>query len=352
MRLRPQATPSDPPAFLFLSPAVDLTWTARLEGRDADAYDAFVLGSPSGHASQTRAWAPVACAGAAVTSHFMILRDEQQVVGTAMLLRPTAAGVALPWGWVERGPVVSEVAAIGPVTSALAGAALRRGILRLRVMPYWADDDARRVEEALRAIGFHDVQTPDGAHAATLRMDIERKSDVELFAGKSKSQVRWRAKQAEKAGALARPGTRRDWARLREMHRDLMHSQGRGDKSDAWWIALQQFADASDRGGLFACEYDSRVVAAAVILRHGPRATYMLGASVTDKLPFSKSIPPLLAGIRWARDVGCTTFDLGGIPLEDDEDPKRKRIAMFKYDFDKKPVRLVREHARWCASRR
>jgi lipid II:glycine glycyltransferase (peptidoglycan interpeptide bridge formation enzyme) len=95
------------------------------------------------------------------------------------------------------------------------------------------------------------------------------------------------------------------------------------------------------------CDFEGRVVAGCVVLRHGNLATYAWGASVADKLPFSKAIPSLLAAIRWARDGGCSTFDLGGIPAETDTDAKRNAIATFKLDFDKKRVRLVRRHARW-----
>jgi hypothetical protein len=254
--------------------------------------------------------------------------------------------LVLPWAWIDRGPVVREVDAVGLVTAAIAGAARRRGVAHLRVMPYWSDEAAARAETALQAVGFADVQEPAGAHACTLRIDIEGKADAALFAGKSKEQVRWRAKQADKAGARARLGARDDWATLRALHEQMMQAQGRRDRPAAWWDALERFVTGG-RGALFACEYEGRVVAACVALRHGARATYAWGASVADKLPFSKAIPPLVAAIRWARDAGCATFDLGGVPLDDDRDPKRNAIATFKYDFDKRRVRLVREHARW-----
>lgn len=113
------------------------------------------------------------------------------------------------------------------------------------------------------------------------------------------------------------------------------------------WDSLERFAAHDARGSLHVCDFEGRVVAASVVLRHGPLATYAWGASVADKLPFSKAIPSLVASIRWARDVGCATFDLGGVPAEKDTDAKRKAIATFKHDFDKKRVRLVRRHARW-----
>lgn len=327
---------------------MDCLLTPNLLGPVAGEYDAFVLASPAGHAAQTRPWAEVARAGAHVRTSFAIVRREGTVVGAALVLRPVALGLALPWAWVERGPVVADVASLAEVTRALARALRRRGVARLRVMPYWADDDAARAEGLLRAAGLRDVQTADGPHACTLRIDLAGATDADLFAGKSKEQVRWRARQAEKAGAVARRGEDRDWGSLRTMYGGLMATQGKRDKPDRWWDAVRRFVSDDARGAFFACDHDGRTIAAAVVLRHAGLATYAWGASVPDRLPFSKAVPALVAAIRWARDVGCSTFDLGGIPLDDDRDPKRAAIATFKHDFARTRVRLVREHAGWC----
>jgi Acetyltransferase (GNAT) domain/FemAB family len=330
-----------------------VTWATELTdghpGHDeARDYDAFVLGSEAGHAAQTRAWSAVARAAGHVVARFAVVRDGERIAGTALVLRPRVAGVPLPWAWIDRGPVVAEVDRLAPVTRAIARSLRRLGVARLRVMPYWSGTNAETAEVALRSIGMHDVQKPDGPHASTLRLAIGGQSDADLFSGKSKEQVRWRAGQAAKAGAVARRGTPEDWSRLRAMHAALMQSQGRRDRPDAWWQALARFTSDDGRGAIFACDFEGRTVAAAVTLRHGALATYAWGASVPEKLPFSKAIPALVAAIRWARDAGCTTFDLGGVPLEGDGDPKRNAIATFKYDFDKQRVRLVKEHAGWC----
>jgi hypothetical protein len=321
-----------------------------LAGVDAQEYEAFLLESPSGHAAQSIAWARVARAGANVAARFYMVRSTERLIGVALMLRPIIAGVAFPWAWIERGPVVARVCDLVPATQAIARAALARGVLRMRVMPYWADKEARQAEEQLRTVGFRDAHRKDGAHACTLRMDIGGKTDAEIFAGADRGQIRWRARQAERAGARARRGSHDDWTQLRAMHRRLMESQGRTARSATWWGAVERFVVKEGGGALFVCDFDARVVSAGVVLRHGPCATYAWGASVEDKLPFSKAIPPLIAAIRWARDIGCTSFDLGGIPAEDDRDRKRNAIAMFKFDFDRRRVPLVREHAAWCAS--
>ena len=323
---------------------------ANLEGDDAREYADFVVASGSGHASQSIGWADVALAGAHVAPRFFLARSWGRLVGTALTLRPHIAGMALPWAWIERGPVVARIDDLAPVTAAIARAALARGILRLRVMPYWADAEARQAEDELRSIGFRPAHRPDGAHACTLRMGIAGRTDEELFSGKSRSQIRWRVRQAERQGARARLGTTEDWERLRAMHQVLMLSQGRSARPATWWSAVERFVTEGGRGALFACDFDARVISAGVVLRHGQRATYAWGASVEDRVPFSKAILPLVAAIRWARDLGCTCFDLGGVPLEGDKDPKRNAVATFKFDFDRRRVPLVREHVAWCAS--
>jgi hypothetical protein len=327
------------------------TLALELDTDDARAYDAFVLASPAGHAAQTRAWAEVARAGAGVSTYFALVRDGERVVGAAMVQRPSVGGIGLPWAWVERGPVVGDVGHLGGVTLAIVRSLRRRTVLRMRVMPYLAGEQALAAEEQLRSLGFRDVQSPDGAHASTLRLAIGGKSDAELFSGKRREQVRNRIHQAERAGAVGRAGNRGDWAKLRSMHETMMRGQGRRGKSARWWGALERFVGDATRGAIFACDFEARVVAACVVVRHGELATYAWGASVGERLPFTKAIPPLVAAIRWARDAGCTTFDLGGIPLEDDRDPKRNAIAMFKLDFDKSRIRLVREHSGWTWGR-
>jgi lipid II:glycine glycyltransferase (peptidoglycan interpeptide bridge formation enzyme) len=321
-------------------------WSPDLAGSDGATFDEFVLASPAGHPSQTRAWGNVARAGGHVTPNMIVVSEGGRVLGTALLLRAHVACVGLPWAWIERGPVVRRLEDLGPVLQCLGREARSRGIAKLRVMPYWDGDDAQGAERALRAQGYRDVQQPDGAHATTLRLDLTG-SEEQLFSGSSMDQVRWRTRQAERAGARARRGTAPDWVSLKAMHAVLMRSQGKRVKSDAWWRALEHFAATDARGALFACDYEGRVVAACVVLRHAKLVTYSFGASLDVKLPFSRAILPLVTAIRWARNTGCATFDLGGVPMQGDRDPKRNAIATFKYDFDKRRVPLTREHARW-----
>ncbi len=211
-------------------------------------------------------------------------------------------------------------------------------------MPYFAGDEAKETEGLLAREGFRVVHEFGSAHARTLRVDLTPK---DLFAGKSGESLRRKIRQAEKAGATARKGTSADMATLARLYADLMRGQERSGKVPAYWEALGAIVDGGEHGGVFIAEHEGEAISALYAARHGSIATFVIGASGQQEKPFSKMVPAMNAAIRWAKEIGCTSFDMGGIPMENDTDEKRKSIAQFKMDFAKMPVELVREHARW-----
>jgi Acetyltransferase (GNAT) domain len=324
--------------------AFEATFTRKLSARDAEAYDAFVDEARGGAWAQARAWAPVAVAGRRFVTRFLLVRRRGEVIGAALVLRPRAVGpFALPLAIVERGPVVDDLENLPEVLGALR----RRCPGRVQVMPYWAEGDADHAERILARGGFRPVQDWGSAHARTLRVELAGRDEAALFAGKQGESLRRKLRQADKAGATARRGTRSDLPALMRLYGDLMRGQGKGDKPHAYFDALGALVDGGKRGALFLCEHEGACVSALYASRHGRLATFVLGASSGAEKSFSKMVPAMAAAIRWAQREGCDAFDMGGIPLEGDPDEKRKSIAQFKLDFAKTPVRLTREHARW-----
>ena len=324
-------------------------WRGTLEDADARDYEAFVDSAAGAHYTQSAPWAKVAVAGRPRVARFFIARATGRVVGAAVVLRPRAVGPFLmPVAILERGPVCADPADLERVLRALVGAARRCGVARIAVMPYWAGEDAARAEASLARAGFRDVQELDGAHASTLRLDVDGQDDGAILAGADRKKLRYELRTAERAGATVRRGVTEDMATLARLDAQLADSQGKTQRRRAWFDAVAAYLASDDRrGALFLCEHQGEPISAVLALRHARTAVYVAGASVLDQRPFSKMALPLFAAVRWARDVGCAVFDLGGIPLEGDSDAKRVAIAQFKRDFSKTPVRLVREHARW-----
>jgi hypothetical protein len=326
---------------------LDTIWASKLEGTDALDYDRFVLEAPSGHFAQTRAWAPVAEASRPCRVRYFLAREAGRVVGAALVMRASVGPLVLPFARVDRGPVCARAVDTARVLEALAQVARDHGVVRLEVMPYWAHEAVAGVEAALHKTRFQDVQRTHSAHAASLRIDLAARSDEELLKGADRAPLRRMWREAVRAGATVRRGNRVDLETHRRLARTRLPGGTERDRASTWYDALWAWLDATGHGAIFVCEAPGGIVGTVVALRHGRLATYALGATTSAPCPFSKSVLPLVAAVRWAKAEGCLAFDLGGVPTDDDGDPKRLAIAHYKRHFSRTRVELVREHARW-----
>jgi lipid II:glycine glycyltransferase (peptidoglycan interpeptide bridge formation enzyme) len=323
-------------------------WTPLMSAQDGRDYDEFVDRAEGGHYAQTRAWADVAMAGRPCRVCYFLARDDAgTVVASALVQRPLVVQLPSPLGIVDRGPVCTCVMDLSEAARGLASTARRHGVARLTVMPYWSGDNAARAEEALSDARFRQAQNLTGAHAVTMRLALAGQSDDQILAGKDK--LRYELRRALKSGARTRRGEAADVGVLERLEAQLNASQGRGPRPAAWFRALAHLLGNThdDRAALFLCECDGEPVSAVLVLRHQRLAVFVAGASVPSHRSYSKMALPLFEAVRWARTVGCATFDLGGVPMDQDLDPKRLAVARFKYLFAKDRISLVRQHTRW-----
>lgn len=314
----------------------------ELSDADARDFDRFVDAARLSHYSQTRAWAPVGVCGRPMVPWYFLHRREGRVQSAAVLRRVKGIGpLYLPSASIERGPAVESPADLAAALAALRHASLRRGILRLSVMPYAAGDDLAPCLSALQAAGFKYTQRFDGSHARSLRLSL---AGVDAASKKARAETR----RAEREGARTRRATQRDLPAIAALHEQMMGAQKKSGKSLAYFELLwaQLLADGK-RGAIFLCETEQVLLSFALLVQHANMSTYVMGASAAVRTPYNKMFPALLAGTAWAQETGCQIFDLGGIPMAGDTDPKRTRIAEFKSYLSKDEVSLVGEHTRW-----
>lgn len=324
---------------------VDAILSPDLSPADARAYDGFVAAAAGGHYSQTRAWALLATAGKPFRPLFFLARRYGKVIGAALLLQTRPGRLPLPAAQSERGPVVAAVEDLPDVLAALRRCTLQRGILRLAVMPYWRDEEAK-IAALLAAEGFSDCQRFAGRHARTLRLDLAGLDAANLFATSALAKVRQNIGRAERAGATARPGRAEDMAAFRLMQEQLLALEGRRVPDPAWYDALSDYF-CDGRGAMFVCDYEGEVVSAIFITLHNAIATYAMGASSRRAMRCSKTVLPMAQAIRWAKAAGARAFDMGGVPMPGDPDKKRAAIAEFKFSYSRSEIALVPEHRRW-----
>lgn len=291
----------------------------------------------------------VATAGRPIRPAFFIARRNGSVLGAAAILRPQLwSHLPAPVAKIDRGPVCNDPGDLPDVLSALVKHTRRAGIFRLSVMPYWSDEMASQAAAILQGCGFSDVQTYSGNHVRSLRLDLTQTPSNELFEGRAFSRLRRKISIARREGANARRGQPSDMGTFRTMHETLLRREHLRVPPSGWYDAVASyFFSGNNSGTMFVCEFDATLIAAAFIMRQGEIATFAFGASTSRRLPFSTMTLPIVQGIEWAKSEGLSCFDLGGIPMTGDSDPRRASIAAFKSDFGGEPASFVHEFARW-----
>ncbi len=83
---------------------------------------------------------------------------------------------------------------------------------------------------------------------------------------------------------------------------------------------------------LFARAYES-ILAGIIICLHGTRATYLYGASTDQHRNLMPAYALQMEAIRIAKAAGCTTYDLFGIPPNDDPSHPMHGLYRFKTGF-------------------
>ncbi|WP_227269415.1 GNAT family N-acetyltransferase [Roseobacter weihaiensis] len=119
------------------------------------------------------------------------------------------------------------------------------------------------------------------------------------------------------------------------LHADLQRQQSRGYRS--WPVALTRAYAARNPGAakLFTAFQGGHAVAAILILRHGPGATYHIGHATPLGRETSAQTLLLWEAMRWLKRKGGSVLDLGLIDTED-----APGIARFKLGTGARARRL------------
>jgi peptidoglycan pentaglycine glycine transferase (the first glycine) len=148
----------------------------------------------------------------------------------------------------------------------------------------------------------------------TIVLDLE--GDDEAALNRMKQKTRYNVRLALKKGVIVRPTTD-----LRTFHRML---QITGER-DAFGVhSLEYYQRAYDlfaphgKCELLVAEFEHEPLAALMVFVHGPRAWYFYGASANEHRERMPTYLLQWEAMRWARQQGCTEYDLWGVPDEDE----------------------------------
>jgi len=157
---------------------------------------------------------------------------------------------------------------------------------------------------------LHNIQPP-----RTIVVSLEGSENDIL--NRMKQKCRYNTRLAEKKDVIVR-----SWDDLNGFHRMMTITGGRdgfGVHSLAYYRKAYELFHPVGMADILVAEYESRPLAALMVFALGQRAYYLYGASTDDERNRMPTYLLQWRAMQWAKERGCTEYDLWGVPDADEE---------------------------------
>jgi lipid II:glycine glycyltransferase (peptidoglycan interpeptide bridge formation enzyme) len=312
------------------------------------AWDRFLEATPATGFMQSSWWADLRTT-VGFTHFAAILKDSGGIVGGAMVQRLRhRSGVV--FYYIQDGPVLpGDPSLAEDVLEATLGdieerrASEREPVSHLRIEPrreraeYAAEGRSGVVLPGFEPVAHKDryVEPRD-----TLCVDL-RPEHADILAA-MKPKGRYNISVARRHGvAIVEDTSPRGLADFLRIYRDTAGRQGFRTKPASYFESLIGVAAPRRRASIHLAEHAGTRLAAALVIRFGPRATYFYGGSLD--LRRHVMAPYLLHFdiMCQAKQAGHEWYDLWGVAPEADEKHAWAGISVLKRRFGGREVRLV-----------
>lgn len=277
-------------------------------------WDRFVATHPQGSILQTTNWARLKNRFG-WTSHRVWLRQNGRLIaGAQVLFRSLALGMAR-FAYIPHGPLVDwcDEEQVGVLLNQIDLAAYERGAGILKMEPYlWQTDVSATEWKALcQRYGLRPdtdtIQPPQ-----TVIVDL-RPSEEEILAA-MKQKTRYNIRLAARKGVTVRQGTADDIPAFNRLMQITGQRDNFGVHAPVYYRAAYELFVPAGLAALHIAEYKRRPLAAIMVFALGQTAAYLYGASSNEERQRMPTYAVQWAGMQWARERGCTRYDLWGIP--------------------------------------
>ena len=242
--------------------------------------------------------------------------DGQIMAGGQVLVR------RLPWGqklaYVPKGPLVDwrKPPQVRSLMEGLRQVALAHRAALLKLEPDLLNSpllDLQLQSYSLRR--GHPVQP-----RSTIHLDLSGGAEAVLAGMKQK--WRYNVRLAERKGVVVRPMAAADFPAFLAMNAETGQRDGFGIHDAAYYeTAFELFPP--DQARWLMAEAEGQPLAAIVVFALGQKSWYMWGASNSLERHRMPNHALQWAGLTWACERGCRSYDLWGIPDEVGAKPER-----------------------------
>jgi lipid II:glycine glycyltransferase (peptidoglycan interpeptide bridge formation enzyme) len=265
---------------------------------------AFVAAHPEAHFLQTPAWGELKSEFGWQANHIIAGNSGAQILFRRLPLGFTVA-------YIPHGPVGRDWDALWPEVDALCR---QKRAVFLKVEPdIWEvpgseyggllPDDFQK--------SAHTIQPP-----RTLVIDLD--AEEEEILERMKQKTRYNVRLAEKKGIVVRPSA--DVAAFAAMMEITGERDAFGVHTQAYYQRAYELFHPIGACELFLASYDGIPLAGLMVFAHGRRAWYLYGASNNQHRNRMPTYLLQWEAIRWAKEKGCTQYDLWGVPDHAEEE--------------------------------
>jgi lipid II:glycine glycyltransferase (peptidoglycan interpeptide bridge formation enzyme) len=225
--------------------------------------------------------------------------------GAQVLLRNLPLGLRL--AYIPKGPIGNWLPTLLPQLDELCR---QHRVFALKIEP--DDSSDSKLIEIIQSHGFlrsHQSVQP----RRTLVVDLQ--PDEEQILSRMHQKTRYNIRLAMRKGVSIRPWTDPD-AFGRMVQKTAARDAFGAHVPDYYRMAYDLFhPDGSCE--IFLAEVEGQSVAALMVFARGKRAWYFYGASTTLHRNLMPNYLLQWEAMRWARNRGCTQYDMWGVPDQD-----------------------------------
>ena len=265
--------------------------------------------------------------------HRLVLKQGSEILGAAQIVLRTLP--ALPFGGIAyspRGPLTLrhgqnfDPEIFSAMTHALRNefSIRRKAVLRLSP-PLLGEADKQQAQTILEKMGF--VANPYISQSRTVLLDLTPSLD-DLRAGLEKT---WRSSlsKAERSGLEIRSGTSPDLlAIFTTLYEEMLARKKFTPGADYHeLIKMQPLLGESEKMRIWVCLYEGRPINATILSPFGT-PIYLFGASGDQPTGANGSYLLQWEMVKWLKEHGAKTYDLGGIDAEGNPSVTRFKFGL------------------------
>ena len=295
-----------------------------------EAWDEFVSAG-GGQLLQSWAWGDFKARTGWQTARMVCLRDGRPVAAAQWLRRrvPLLGTLA----YVPRGPVVArdEFALVAPLLRRVSLAARRAGAFGLWLEPPWEKESGPALPPGYAATAQY-IQPQ-----ATGLVDLRPPRDAVLsgFHGSMRRNIRL----AVRRGLEVREGSgESDWRVFYALLTETAARDEFGVHTWPYFAAMRETLEEPGIATLFLAEHGGKPVGGLLLTVYGGVAAYLFGASATQARDLRVGHGLQWRAMCWAKERGCHTYDLWGMPAAAGADAPLAGVYRFKQGFSPQVV--------------